>query len=221
MLESWNIKPRSIVGHLSGKIAAVYATGILNRAGAIISAFYRGRAASNCREEIVIDVGMPAVGLGAEATTEFLGKYTDQAWIAYFDSPSSVTVSGRNTSIEALRAGFTAAGHFARRLQADLAYHSELMGVIDQEYARLLTTDDNFHSIDSQSAAHSAREVNCSSITISKRAAAAYVLDCKDAGRSLFDVAGRLFVAGAPVDIGTVNQYEGREHTIVDLPNYA
>ena len=43
----------------------------------------------------------------------------------------------------------------------------------------------------------------------------------EDAGKSLFDVAGRLFVAGASINLATVNQYQKTERTIVDLPNYA
>jgi len=41
-----------------------------------------------------------------------------------------------------------------------------------------------------------------------------------DAGKSLFDVAGRLFAAGAPIDMSVVNQYDGKERIITDLPNY-
>ncbi|KAL8647288.1 MAG: hypothetical protein Q9210_005646 [Variospora velana] len=89
VLETWNIRPRSTIGHSSGEIAAAYATGLLDRAGAIIAAFYRDRAALNCKKEVDSDVGMLAVGLGAEATTEYLAKYVGQARIACFNSPSS------------------------------------------------------------------------------------------------------------------------------------
>ena len=75
MLEIWNIKPRSVVGHSSGEIAATYSTGLLNRAGAIIVAFYRGQAALNRMNDVDRDIGMLAVGLGAEATSKFLEKY--------------------------------------------------------------------------------------------------------------------------------------------------
>lgn len=273
------------MGHSSGEIAAAYAAGFLDRAGAIRAAFYRGRAALNRKKDVVDDVGMLAVGLGAAATTGFMEKHTGRAWIACFNSPSSVTVSGRNASLEALRKDITAAGHFARRLQVDLAYHSELMGVIGQEYEKLLTADDKFYSLDRQSAASITGGVTWfSSVTMSKEATVADAIYWKtnmvsavqfdgalkamvedpqapnflieigpsgalagpisqvlrslppavgeevsycaswsrgeDASKSLFDVAGRLFVAGAPIDIATVNQYEGKERTIVDLPNY-
>ena len=239
----------------------------------------------NRKGEVDRDVGMLAVGLGAEATTEFLDNYGGHAWIACFNSSSSVTVSGKNATLDALREEITAAGHFARRLQVDLAYHSELMGVIAKEYEKLLTVDDQFCPVDSDSAGASIGDVAWfSSVTLSKKTTPADALYWKmnmvsavrfdgalkamleddkapnflieigpsgalagpiaqvikslptavggdvsycaawsrgvDAGKSLFDVAGRLFVAGAPIDMTVVNQYDGMERTIVDLPNY-
>ena len=283
VLETWGIKPRSVVGHSSGEIAAAYTAGLLDRAGAITAAFYRGRAAVNRKEEVKSDVGMLAVGLGAEATSEFLEMYVGRAWIACFNSPSSVTVSGENAALEALREEITAAGHFARRLQVDLAYHSKLMGVIGQEYEELLTSDEKFHAL--ESTATSTSDVTMfSSVTVSKQTTPVDALYWKtnmvsavrfdgalkamleddeapnflieigpsgalagpvsqvlkslptavggdvsycaswsrgvDAGKSLFNVAGRLFVAGAPIDMTVVNQYDGKERTIIDLPNY-
>lgn len=285
MLQTWKIKPHSVVGHSSGEIAAAYTAGFLDRAGAITAAFYRGRAALNRKVEVDGDVGMLAVGLGAEATTGFLEKHVGCAWIACFNSSSSVTVSGKNAALENLRDEITAAGHFARRLQVDLAYHSELMDVIGQEYEKLLTLDNQFHPLDCGSAAASTGHATWfSSVTVSKKTTPADALYWKtnmvsavqfhgaletmlrtdqapnflieigpsgalagpisqviksipsavggdicycaswsrgeDAGKSLFDVAGRLFVAGAPIDMTVVNQYDGKERTIVDLPNY-
>ncbi len=92
LLESWGVKPSAVVGHSSGEIAAAYAAGFLDRASAIKAAFYRGRAAVNRKAEEA-NVGMLAVGLGAEQAQPFLNKHAG-AWIVCFNSPSSVTVSG-------------------------------------------------------------------------------------------------------------------------------
>lgn len=283
VLETWGIKPCSVVGHSSGEIAAAYAAGLLDRPAAIISAFYRGRAAVNRKNEVDNDVGMLAVGLGAEATTEFLAKYVGEAWIACFNSPSSITVSGKTAALDALSKDVKAAGHFARRLQVDLAYHSEFMNVIGTEYEELLSADDHFRP--GSTAASNDDVAWFSSVTQSKKATPADALYWKtnmvspvrfdgalqamledtkapnflieigpsgalagpvtqvlkslptavggdvsycaswsrgeDAGKSLFDVAGRLFVAGAPIDMSVVNQYDNNERTIVDLPNYS
>lgn len=226
-------------------------------------------------------VGMLAVGLGPAATTEFLEVYTGKAWIACFNSPNSVTVSGNIATLESLCDDITAAGHFARRLQVDLAYHSQLMEVIGEHYGQLLNSDDNFNVSRGESAGTTAW---FSSVTMAKKTTPADALYWKtnmvsavrfdsaltalledenapnylieigpsgalagpisqvlkslpasisgsvaysaawsrgvDAGKTLFDVAGRLFVAGAPIDLAAVNQYSGCERTLVDLPNY-
>ncbi|KAM5343618.1 hypothetical protein ACJ41O_012155 [Fusarium nematophilum] len=281
VLETWGVIPSSVVGHSSGEIAAAYTAGLLDRAGAITAAFYRGRAALNCKNQVEQGVGMLAVGLGADAASKFLEEYAGQAWIACFNSPSSVTVSGKVVALEALREELAAAGHFARRLQIDLAYHSELMGVIGEEYESLLASTNRFCPLESQS---SGVVDMFSSVTTSKKATLADALYWKtnmvspvrfdealramlehnkapdflieigpsgalagpisqvikslptsiraditycpawsrgsEAGKSLFDIAGRLWVAGAPIDMALVNEYNGKERTIIDLPNY-
>ncbi|KAJ8126551.1 hypothetical protein O1611_g7087 [Lasiodiplodia mahajangana] len=126
VLERYGIYPRIVVGHSSGEIAAAYTAGLLDRAGAITAAFYRGKAAALCYNEAGNNVGMLAVGLGADATMSFLQKYVGQAWIACFNSPESVTVSGKLDALESLQKELKAAGYFARLLQVDAAYHTTL-----------------------------------------------------------------------------------------------
>ena len=278
VLESWGTKASSAVGHSSGEIAAAYAAGLLDRAGAIKAAFYRGRAAVNRKAEVDSDVGMLAVGLSAEGVSPFLEKYMGSVWIACFNSPGALTISGKKPALKALAEDIKAAGHFARLLQVDLAYHSELMDVIGQEYEQLLNDDQKFKPLDGSSSV-----TMYSSVTASKKETAANALYWKtnmvspvrfseglttlinedkpdmlieigpsgalagpvsqilksiptgadvqycaswsrgvDAGKSLFDVAGRLFLAGAPIDMSLVNEYNPKSvRTIVDLPNYS
>jgi acyl transferase domain-containing protein len=144
VLESWGVKASSVVGHSSGEIAAAYAAGLLDRAGAIKAAFYRGRAAVNRKHEAESNVGMLAVGLGPDAVEPFMKTYQGSVWIACFNSPSSLTISGKIPALEAMGEEIKAAGHFARLLQVDLAYHSALMGVIGEEYETLLNFDKEF-----------------------------------------------------------------------------
>jgi acyl transferase domain-containing protein len=286
VLESWGITPSAVVGHSSGEIAAAYAAGLLDRASAIKAAFYRGRAAVHCKAQGLTqeNVGMLAVGLGAEAVTPFLDKFASNAWIACHNSPSSVTVSGGKTTLEALAGDIKAAGHFARLLQVDLAYHSPLMAAIGDEYQRLLDADPDFKSTVAEGAeadkAHVPRMF--SSVTRARKASPAdakywknnmvsavrfsealeglvaaeapavlvelgpsgalagpvsQVLKSQASGgvisytaawsrgsgapKALMDLAGRLFLAGAPVDMAIVNAYsQSKVRTIVDLPNY-
>jgi malonyl CoA-acyl carrier protein transacylase len=278
ILESWGVKPSSVVGHSSGEIAAAYTAGFLDRAGAIKAAFYRGRAAVNRKADLDADVGMLAIGLSAEDASPFLGKYVGSVWIACFNSPNALTISGKKFALEALAEDVKTAGHFARLLQVDLAYHSELMGPIGVEYDTLLNTDSTFKPL------HGSSNIAMfSSVTASKKDSPANALYWKtnmvspvrfaealkelitkdlpdllieigpsgalagpvsqvlkalphggdvsycaswsrgaNAGKALFDVAGRLFVNGAPIDMSLVNEYNTKKvRTIIDLPNYS
>ena len=278
VLDSWGVKPSSVVGHSSGEIAAAYTAGLLDRAGAIKAAFYRGRAAVNRKAEGEVDVGMLAVGLGAEAVLPFLENYAESACIACFNSPSSVTISGKKPELELIAEKIKAAGHFARLLQVDLAYHSKFMDVIGEEYDRLLNMDDKFESLSGSSDVTMFSSVTASvkstpadavywktnMVSPVRFAEALKELITKDspnmllevgpsgalagpvsqvlkslssgenisycaswsrgsnAGKSLFDIAGRLFATGKPIDMSLVNGYNiDRARTIVDLPNYS
>jgi len=170
VLETWNIKSRSVVDHSSEKIAAAYSAELLDHVDAIIAAFYRDRAVLNRKKDVDEDVDMLAVSLDAEATSKFLEKHVKRACIACFNSSSSVTVFEKQATLEILREKLVAVDHFVRRLQVDLAYHFEFMSVIDQKYEKLFTSNDNFHSLDSESAVISTDDVTWfSSITKSKK----------------------------------------------------
>ena len=142
VFERWGIRPSSVVGHSSGEIAAAYAAGLLGQASAILAAFHRGRSFNN--REAERDVGMLALGLSAENASSFVEKHRGNAWIACFNSPHSVTVSGRLHALEVMRDEVKAAGHFARLLLVDCAYHSPLMFAIGKEYLQLLKADPAF-----------------------------------------------------------------------------
>lgn len=287
ILAGWGVRPVSVVGHSSGEIAAAYAAGLLDRAGAIKASFYRGRAAIRKQAEARKDVGMLAVGLGPDALMPYLERHAGSVWVACYNSPSSLTVSGVRGSLEALAAELKADGHFARLLQVDLAYHSPLMDVIGEEYEALLSRDfatlagspgvTMFSSVtgaEKHSSADAAywKANMVSPVKFSEAAKAMLSADARPnflveigpsgalggpvaqilkdvaggtgvvstaawargagAGKALFDVAGRLFVAGSPIDLARVNHYGGGDdndaatagepaaRTIIDLPNY-
>lgn len=142
ILEKWGIKPSSVVGHSSGEIAAAYAAGLLSRADAIKAAFFRGRAIVSYREKSEApQLRMLAVGMSRDAIAPFLEVFGGRTSIACFNSPNSVTVSGPKDDLEVMERDIKSAGHFARLLRVDMAYHSPYMGVIGSEYEALLTLD--------------------------------------------------------------------------------
>jgi acyl transferase domain-containing protein len=102
VLRSWGIKPTSVLGHSSGEGAAAYAAGWLSRADCIKCAFYRGQAAKNISDRMETDVGMLAVGVSAEAASPFVEKHSGSAFIACYNSPASLTISGRVSALKAI-----------------------------------------------------------------------------------------------------------------------
>lgn len=282
LLQSWGVEPSAVVGHSSGEIAAAYAAGYLDRAGAIKAAFYRGRAAVDCQRNGLAGpvVGMLAVGLGADKAEPFLSKHPG-AWIACFNSPSSVTISGHKDELERLGDELREAGHFARMLHVDLAYHSPLMRDIGDAYGQLLRDDQDFSHTERDAGSdkvamfssvtgeekHSPADADywvsnmvspvrfaealerlvaseqpdmlieigpsgalagpvsqvLKSDSLASAGSISYLASwARGAGavKALLTVMGRLFVAGAPVDLAEPNGGYESPRTIVDLPNY-
>jgi acyl transferase domain-containing protein len=137
-LTEWGIHAQSVVGHSSGEIAAACAAGYLTPEDAIKIAFYRGQAAKELESEAHDAVGMMAAGLGAAEVERYLSGVADTVQIACFNSPSSVTLSGKVADLEVVRERLQADSHFARMLQVNLAYHSKYMKAIGEKYETLL-----------------------------------------------------------------------------------
>lgn len=139
LLFKWGITPKAVIGHSSGEIAAAYASGRLTSTQAIIVAYYRGYVVGKCKSEI--PGAMMAVSLSKEqAETEIdqLGL-TGSILVACVNSNESVTISGDESSIDALWHSLTHRGIFARKLNTNgRAYHSQHMKPLGQEYEDLL-----------------------------------------------------------------------------------
>ena len=138
VLTVWCIQPASVVGHSSGEIAAACASGFLTYEDAIKIAFYRGQAAKELEHESECAVGMMAVGLGSDKVRDYIGESSYAVQVACFNSPNSVTLSGKVEELEKVRARLQADSHFARLLQVNLAYHSKYMSRIGEHYEKLL-----------------------------------------------------------------------------------
>lgn len=278
VLESWGIRPSCVVGHSSGECAAAYSAGWVDRAGALKAAFYRGRAAVRREADSEKEVGMLAVGVGANEIQPYLEKHAgNNVFIACFNSPGSLTLSGKKPVLDTIADELKADGHFARALLVNLAYHSKFMDAIGDEYSTLLDTDTMFRPFenaasdvamyssvtgvrkDSPASAsywktnmtspvkfdHALREMVLKESptllieigpsgalagpvqqvlkSMSKGTEIAYQSSWSrgnGAGNSLYNVAGKLFTSGHPIDLAVVNNYHDAVNTIIDLPNY-
>ncbi|KAI0012628.1 hypothetical protein F4779DRAFT_614355 [Xylariaceae sp. FL0662B] len=136
-LKRLGVKPRAVVGHSSGEIAAAYAAEALTLREAVTSAYFRGHVS----KQSLTPGGMAAIGLGAEETKKYL---PDRVVVACENSPSSTTISGDADQLqEALKNIKTAQPDaFARALKVEMAYHSHHMVALSEKYRSCL--DDEF-----------------------------------------------------------------------------
>ncbi|KAI1826375.1 hypothetical protein F4861DRAFT_537222 [Xylaria intraflava] len=135
LLAQWNITPEVSIGHSSGEIGAAYAAGLISAPEAILAAFCRGRAVTAHSTS----GSMLAVSLGAHEVKQYLSSTApEDVCIACENSPSSVTLSGREESISKLKAVLTAQGIFARELPTGRAYHSPHMAAVSTAYEDML-----------------------------------------------------------------------------------
>ena len=134
LLLSWNVKAVAAVGHSSGEIAAAYATGAHSAAEAIIVAYYRGKVLATHRTPGL----MLAVGLGPNQVFSYLEPTQGKVVIAAVNSPNSVTLSGDDGAVAAVKRSLDREKIFARLLQTGgKAYHSHHMTSLGEEYVRL------------------------------------------------------------------------------------
>ena len=171
VLKSWGISVQSVVGHSSGEIAAACAAGLLTPEDAIKIAFYRGQAAKDLEHEAEEAVGMMAVGLGATEVERYISDAVEWVQIACYNSPHSVTLSGKTSELEKVKARLQADSHFARLLQVNLAYHSKYMCKIGEYYEKLLL--DNLPSTCSEDS-HTAMYPSVTGYLMDQTASAAY-----------------------------------------------
>lgn len=137
LFASWGIEPTVTVGHSSGEIAAAYAAGRLSAPEAMLAAYFRGYAVARAAPA----GAMLAVGLAADQVPEYLAKLpVDTAarlTIACENSPASVTMSGDDADVQALKRVLDDSGVFARALKTGKAYHSSQMDAVAPMYAEL------------------------------------------------------------------------------------
>ncbi|KAJ5180470.1 hypothetical protein N7492_003680 [Penicillium capsulatum] len=146
LLRSWGVRPSSVVGHSSGEIGAAYAAGVYNLEDAMALAYRRGQMTQLLKGSFPSLQGtMIAVGASPEAVKPMLKTLKGYATVACVNSPSSVTVSGDAPAINELEAVLQAKQLFNRKLKIDVAYHSNHMANVAEDY---LAAIDSIHTLD-------------------------------------------------------------------------
>ncbi|KAL8910653.1 MAG: hypothetical protein Q9171_004069 [Xanthocarpia ochracea] len=136
LLDSWNIRPDSVVGHSSGEIAAAYASTAITFETGMLLAYHRGTAAAKLLEEFPATKGaMLAIGgLASEVDTLLKDCGVTNVVKACINSPGSFTISGDESEIDRLEKAAKGNNLFRRKLQTEVAYHSQHMTLVAEYY---------------------------------------------------------------------------------------
>lgn len=146
LLASWGIFPHAITGHSSGEVAGAYAAGAISREAAWKVAHFRGKLSSKLiRSGSLPQTGMAAVGLDTKATWAAIERVNQMGGqgtleIACMNSWQSHTVSGDVGKINMLVEMLNQEKVFARKLNVEIAYHSQYMKAIADEYLEAMGT---------------------------------------------------------------------------------
>lgn len=141
LLTSWDIKPKAVIGHSSGEIAAAYCVG-LSRDSALRLAHYRGLVSASTRECGQEPGGMLSVALSSTEVERYLSKTDDarehDVCIGCINSPNSITLSGSEKGITALQNTLEHDGIHCRKLKVGVAYHSRYVRAAAYIYRSLI-----------------------------------------------------------------------------------
>ncbi|PYH35606.1 uncharacterized protein BO87DRAFT_433312 [Aspergillus neoniger CBS 115656] len=136
LLKHWRLRPKAVVGHSSGEIAAAFACGAISRDAAWKIAYFRGLHSGQIAGLLPDRQGaMLAVNLSQSGVLPYLDRVTDgEAVVACINSPQSVTVSGDICAVAQIESLLQSDDVWCRRLKVQIAYHSPHMKVIAEQY---------------------------------------------------------------------------------------
>nr|WP_230416236.1 type I polyketide synthase [Micromonospora tarapacensis] len=130
LITRYGPRPKHLIGHSVGEIAAAHVSGALNLDDATRLVAARGRIMQTVRER----GAMLAVRADEDTVGELLGRY-DRVDIAAVNGPDSVVASGTRDDVHDLRDRLLARGVSAKLLDVDHAFHSPLMEPVLDEFA--------------------------------------------------------------------------------------
>ena len=125
-LRDVGVKPRYVIGHSSGEIAAAYAAGILSIDSAMTISYHRGFMSDVSKSMSSKKGAMLAVGLGEEEIEEHV-KEINSICVGCVNSSQSVTLSGDEDGINKAKRKLDGLSIFNRAMKVDTAYHSQHM----------------------------------------------------------------------------------------------
>lgn len=144
LIKLWKVHPWGVVGHSSGEIAAAYCAGGISRESAWKIAYHRGALAARLAKVQSKERGaMMSVALSETDLQPYFVEIEktygeNQISVGCVNSMDNTTVTGLEECIDVLRSRLDDDGIFARKLKIPVAYHSQHMQIIKDEYLESL-----------------------------------------------------------------------------------
>jgi acyl transferase domain-containing protein/surfactin synthase thioesterase subunit/acyl carrier protein len=132
LLESWGLRPDSVLGHSAGELAAAHVAGVLSLKDAVKLTANRG--------QLVQELPGGAAVLVEASENEVAPLLGDGAAIAAINGPASVVVAGDEQPVLAIAAHFAALGRQTSRLTGEHPEHSPRIDAILDDLADIAGT---------------------------------------------------------------------------------
>ncbi|NRD65389.1 acyltransferase domain-containing protein [Corallococcus exiguus] len=131
---SWGVRPKAVIGHSMGEVAAAYVAGALNLADAARIICRR----SQLLRRVSGQGAMLAAELTLDEAREVLRGHEAQVAVAVSNSSRSTVLSGQPQALEVISQALQARGVFWRWVKVDVASHSPQMDALKGELLEVL-----------------------------------------------------------------------------------
>ncbi|MEM7134875.1 MAG: SDR family NAD(P)-dependent oxidoreductase [Chloroflexota bacterium] len=130
---SWGVEPDVVMGHSVGEYVAACVAGVFSLDDGLMLIAARGRL----MQSLPTGGGMVSV-LAAEATVvQTIAPYEGEVTIAAVNGPTSIVISGIESTLQKIQTEFEAQGIKAKQLTVSHAFHSPLMDPILDDFAQV------------------------------------------------------------------------------------
>lgn len=128
LLKTYGIVPDAVVGHSVGEVAAACVSGALSLSDSLLVSYHRSRL----QQKTAGSGTMLAISLTETGAKDLIQSYNNIS-IAAVNSPTSVTLAGKEDMLKQIAEELEAKEIFNRLLQVEVPYHSYLMEPIQEE----------------------------------------------------------------------------------------